>query len=569
MSAPSRNPKASDRFWAWGPLSPWTIGALAILAWGAIFLAPEAKFWDDWVAFNDDTIRLTSELGTPWTGYIFNAVAALGPWAFKVSTLACTIVVGVTIYAISGRGFDLTRAERWLLGALVVAIPLFTVRMLASVNTYSWSLAIFMIAWYLLVRKPASERGVGEHIAAALLLFVSYTTGSLLVLTLIPVAHLAFLEIPRTGSFIRNSLRFAARFWFVLAAPIVFWILRTAFFTPYGLYENYNSFAIFRPPFTPITMGAFAMIALFIGAAGVLIFQRFAKVTLWARNSVSLCGAALGVAAVGGFLLITRVSTAGTARVVPYALLICAGVLGTIALRDFVVGARGRDQGPLRLPVASLVSIGVATFAVGILPYLLVGKLPTFENWETRHQLLLPLGCALIVLGAIRAVNSFDLRLVSRVCAITLVTIFTATSLLHSLALVADWNKQMQVASALAESELVEDASTVVFVDTTSRFALDGRGYAFYELNGWLITAFGDQTRLGLNKDEVGWFLDGSIDGLEYAASRYGYRDYKPSTDAVLVEIDAVPGASWLGLLLNQPTVVVTIIQVDDVSSLR
>ncbi len=46
-----------------------------------------------------------------------------------------------------------------------------------------------------------------------------------------------------------------------------------------------------------------------------------------------------------------------------------------------------------------LIAIGVFAFVLGAFPYWILGYVPTFNEWGSRHQLLLPLGFSLAFVG--------------------------------------------------------------------------------------------------------------------------------------------------------------------------
>lgn len=555
---------ASPRPQLWIYLS---IATFAVVAWGTILLTPNALFWDDWVLAGDDTLRMTSELGLPWLGIIDIGLFAPGAWTFKVIVIVSVIVIGCASYSIAGRGLGLNRFERWLIASLIVVLPLMAPRAIVSLSHYSWSLALFMIAWYLLVRYPLPQSRRAPVVAASVLLFASYTTGSLLPFTILPVAHLVLLTYSRETPVLRQALRFLAQYWYVLAAPVVFWIMRTLFLQPYGLYDGYNAVgSLLQSPFY-IRVGLLFLSMAFIGVLAVFLYSALAQRPRSPRLRhgivVVLLGAACGF--LGLYLAITRVSPSTRTLVVPVALILAALVVCVVGLIDT---SRSRGSLPLTRAVVPLLAVGLLVLIVGMLPYLLVGKLPSFAEWETRHQLLMPFGTSIILVAAVRAIGAVGLHRLARVAGAGLVIVMLVTSIATSLTLVADWHKQMQIASALEDSLTVKDASTVVFIDSASSLNYDSRSFSFYEFNGWMTMAFGDQSRLGIELTNVEDVLAGSLDGLDYAASRYGFGEWTPSATNALVEITPRAGATWWDVLLDRPAIDLTITPVGELSTL-
>ena len=542
-----------------------SIAILAILSWGTILLAPQALFWDDWVVVNDDTLRMTRELGLPWIGYVFVGLFALGPWVFKVLVIVATIVVGCTSYEIAGHGLGLSTRERWLIASFIVSLPLFSTRVLADLSTYSWSIAFFFVAWYLLVRKSPSTPGRLRYLVAAVLFFISYTTASLLPFTALPAVHLAYLATSDGTSFRLSISRFIRRFWWLALAPVLFWTVKSIFFQPFGLYENYNQLRLHSDP---VSLSAIAFILIFVFVSLALVYLLAAayhhREPRW-RVVVRACLTVV-VALIALFIYLTRVSPAPAGTLIAVVLGGCSLVLALSMFANQFWSRRRIEISTTSSQFEVILALGILTLALAMIPYLLVGKLPSFVNWETRHQLLMPVGVAIIIVAALRALGVFAPTPAVRIVAVSLLTLFVLGSLSVSLSLVADWHKQMQVASALRKEPLVRGASTVVFSDLAPSLNFDARTYSFYEYTGWLWTAYGDHSRLGIDRTYVSSFIRGDLDPLNYAASRYGFADYVPSPDAVLVQILPVKNASWLGLLADQTSITLKVTPIHDLS---
>jgi hypothetical protein len=545
-----------------------SITLLAILAWGAILFAPQALYWDDWVVVNNDTLAVYSEIGLPWLGPIYVALFAIGPWTFKALALLSTIAVGWATFAISGRGIGLSARERWILSALVVVLPLFSSREIAILGTYSWSTALFFAAWYLLVRKNPGSRGRTRYVVAAALFFASYTTGSLLAFTALPAAHLAYLTVLESTSFRAGIAQFVRRFWWLALAPATFWIMKTVFFQPYGLYENYNQIQLHRDR---IGLSALALIFVFIivgiALAYLLATAHRERPPRW--EGAVVAGLTIAAGLVAAFIYLTRVSSSPLGIFTTASLGLACLVLMVSVITRYIrrkrTGSKSRSSQAFEIVLA----IGILALVLAIIPYLLVGKLPSFENWETRHQLLMPLGFALIIVAATRSATNWISPGAVRIVSLGFVLAATFVSFSASLSLVADWHKQMQVSAALAENGDVRLASTVVFSDQAPQFNFQARHLDFYEYTGALWTAFGDRTRLGIDQSDVPTLLAGDLDEPLNHPVRYGTDDYVQSDDGVLVEIRPAADASWWGLLFDQPSITIQVTPIDDLSSIH
>lgn len=549
-----------------------SITVVAVLAWGAAFLAPASRFWDDWVV-GYDTLQNARELGLPWIGYILAALSAMGIWTFKVVALGATVVVGCATYEISGRGLGLNSRERLLLAMLVVALPLNTARTIAILDTYMWSLALFFVAWYLLVGGDTSSPGRARYLVATLLLYVSYTTASLLLFTALPIAHLAFLSVRRDVPLWEGVPRFVVRFWYLFLAPIIFWVVRTLFLQPFGVYKSYNVPGLVGGSSNPVTAATLILSATLVFVVLVLVFWLIAASSRHAGTVRNLCLGMLAVTtgAMGWFLLQNRASVTLAALVVPVTLLLCAPVLiwtavFPVALDRTPGGTNVVESGDRN--VTPLLAVGLIALILALLPYLLVGKLPSFQLWETRHQLLMPLGVGIIIVAAVRALSKNVSQPVVRVVALGLITVFAFVSLTISVRLVADYRKQVQVIEALAKEPLVRRASIVVFSDQAPDLNYDSRGFQFYEYNGWLTGAFGNHSRLGIDETSTRHFLNGNFNRFKVNATHYGFGEYRKPKHGVLVQIVPLERASWWTLIAGEPSVRLRVTPIDNWANL-
>jgi hypothetical protein len=539
-----------------------TIALVAIVAWGAILLVPDARYWDDWVAANDP-IGLYHDLGLPWMGPVVQALFVLGPWAFKVLGLLSVIVVGCAAYVVAGRGLTLTSLERWVVAALIVALPLNTARVsLAVLLTYSASLAVFMIAWALVVSKSPAEPGRARYIVAAVLFFASFSTASLLLFLVVPATHLLLLAAQEWRWSWRMVGRLLARFWYLALAPIAFWVLRTLYFPPTALYEDYNTFISLTSPLSGTARSTVLLM-------GLVVFTLVVLIVWWRwRSSRHVSAGALLVlsAACGGLVMLMRAlgGTTSLAWIAVTALLIaCAIALAVCGIRAIAGGENATRAGD----VIPLAAGGLFLVALGILPYLVVDKLPSYQDWEVRHQLLMPFGLAVLATAAWRSVGLARGR---SLVAGVLVGAFAVVSMGTTLTLVADWRKQLVVIDAIRASDEIENVTTVVFDDEARALNFSARPMSRFEYGDWLTTAFGEKNRYGLDVANVGAFLDVDPEEFEALGTRYGHPDYVYSTtDAVLVEIRQVPGSTWWDLLIGNPAIEVAISPIDDLEALR
>lgn len=524
------------------------LAAVTALAWGVILLVPGSLFWDDWVTVGGDVVSLYRDLGLPWVGYLANAISAVGPVAFKIVGVACAVIVALAARGVAARGLGLDASQTWIVAALVALLPFNVARAsVAVLSTYSISLALFFVAWWMLV--AAGRRRVWTAVAAVLLL-LSFTTGSLLPFVAVPVAHLALLELDRGRGFWRGVLRFAGRYWYVLITPVVFWVIRTLFLTPRGVYADYNSFIAWSWPLSLVAIGSALLILAPVAGAVLLVLRIIRRAPSRILDITTGVLGGLGTLAIAAIVWIARGAISPGAIVIP-ALLAVAGLALVVVSLAAIRGAAHAHVGR----AGFLAAAGLVIVPLGALPYLLVGKIPNFIDWETRHQLLLPVGAAVLLLAGIVAVDGAGRTAVARVAGFVAVGVSAAAVLGSGVTLVADWNKQQQVIDALADVDELRDASTVVVIDETIAWNYGARQLRFYEPIGWLHAAFGDRTRFAIDSSEVLTAEAGGFNDLYDEGVRYGFQDWDDEGPVAGMLISARDGATWWDLLIGEPAI--------------
>ncbi len=262
-----------------------------------------------------------------------------------------------------------------------------------------------------------------EHIKIGLaLLFASYMTASLLVFTLLILIN----EIVWFKKNPKNTGKtFIVRKIFLLASvPILFWLIKNVWFRPTGKYESYNqNFSLLNFPYQVKAT------ALGIFSADVNIFM---------------------------FLI---------------SLVFLAVVLKNFKFSEFV-----------RLKV---LFIGFVILFLGCLPYWVVGLIPSDEEWNSRHQLLMPFGLSLILVsllpGVPRVSKALFLFLVSMSISWwvnTYIEFKSETSYVHSvISAISDSRPQIGACQELVVQEIRIKSNS------------DRPSKRFYEWNGMLTSA--------------------------------------------------------------------------------
>jgi len=174
-----------------------------------------------------------------------------------------------------------------------------------------------------------------------------------------------------------------------------------------------------------------------------------------------------------------------------------------------IVGARllaRLDTRPATGPTRDswwLLAAGIVFFVAGVFAYLAVGKIPSAEDWDSRHQLLTPLGASFMLVSLPRLVlKARGQNLVSAL----LVVLFTAGAISTWIDFQRDWYKQVALIENFRITPEIENGTHFLIDDRTTDLDANGRRYRSYEYSGLFQAAFGDLNRLGrsLGRQETG-----------------------------------------------------------------
>ena len=181
--------------------------------------------------------------------------------------------------------------------------------------------------------------------------------------------------------------------------------------------------------------------------------------------------------------------------------------------------------------------LGLSLTILAVFPYWVLGHVPMFYDWKSRHQILMPLGSSLII-SAIVLQFRFSSR---RIIFSLFLSLFIILNINNYIALNYDWNKQTQLVKLISDNKVINNSDLIVFEDLTYKQNAFSRKYTFYEWNSLLKEAFNDEKRLGINKDNNIKDLD-FIAGLESSNCKEFYKmndfSMKSKLKTTLVKID-------------------------------
>ncbi len=450
-------------------------------------------FWDDWVWVPnpEEGLRAIWELGTPFLGLVSNTLLSLenGIYLFKFFIFLNYLFVVLGSFFILTRHRLLSKVDAFALCSLIAVLPVNNAKVTLCTGNYSTSLMLFTGATVLLL-----ENKFWTKLLAIPLFLISFFTNSLLVFFVVPI----LLHYYVLYGFNIKFKEYLKQMWIFILLPPTFWIYKKLFLPVHGLYENYNK---------------------------ISLDEFFFNLTNWKI--------ALANATVTPFFYLFDV-----AHVRLYSLTIL--MIGLSLLISYLISRKNKF-----LPIV----LGLILFVIATFPYMTVHKLPLFYTWESRHQLLMPFGIALIFFGLAQQLGSvFKGSSRAHLYIIGVIVILgLATQWKLYVGFQRDWIKQLGLVEALKDNATIRDHSTFEMLDVSPHWNAPGLIKAFFNYNGLMSIAFGNQTRFAGNAVEIEEFIKKPKDLqliLDHA-SRYNMKDYKPTPVQYKVQYKINAEKNW------------------------
>ncbi len=425
------------------------IALVYALAWG-ILNVNRGFYWDDWTLVGvapSDLIHTFTELGMPWIGYFYAALLALPLPALvgHVVVFWTYLLAAMMFHAVLCRIPGLSRLDALVAALAFAVLPVNYARVAMIDLTYGLCLAAFLTATWMLVRYVAVG-GIGLRLAALGLFIISFSTASMLVMFVVPLA-LAGGLVWHAGKVPVRS--FAIRHLDFVLLPVVYWVVKSTFFSPSGVYSGYNALTV---------PGLLAVPSALLATPDQVLVEPIYR--------------AVSVAGIPG--------------------LVAGG-----ALAGWLLWRSRAPEGGERISALVLAAAGVALVGLGVSAYLAVGRVPTIWDWSSRHQLLVPLGAALLAAAVMRGVHWAGRA--GPVFGVVVGMVLGIAIVADARTLVAyqiDWYKQVAFMDTVRDLPDVRAAHHIRIVDQTRGLDALRRRIRFYEYNALLSQAFGDTSRL-------------------------------------------------------------------------
>jgi hypothetical protein len=454
---------------------------------GGILLIPNAIFWDDWILYRTEPSVIADTFKQ--AGVILNWVSYLHITLLEIGPWIYKVLTFFLMF-ICGLLLNLILARAAILSKenrfLVVLLFLVFPFNMARVAIIDFGYTLCLFSFF--SAWYLIER---QRIIALALFFFSFNTNSLLVFYALPV-----LDIMHRNGHLKNSTSFIAfifRYPDFLILPFLFYFVKVYFYNPTGFYANYN--------------------------------QHYSYGNI--RYAVK-----------------TQLKDLVKFRVNPYLFFALLPII-------YVCTKRWHSQKSLayELKTLHLFFIGCLALFLAGFPYWIVNLVPTFNEWSSRHQLLFPLGTAVLVVAILQL---FQNRIKTIIVA-TLIAACLSYGLATYYSFIQDWQKQSELLKFMTANTLkLKDANLVIFDDKTKSLNAIAREYRFYEWNGLLEQATGNEKHFGIQPNELLQYQRGDFD--QYFQAHYKADDHAriSSVAPILITINLKGSTSLFNLKLKE-----------------
>lgn len=446
-------------------------------------------FWDDWIIYNQrgkDIIEISSQTGIR-PGYLHLLLSKIpGVLIYRIGVFILYFLNSVFIYWCLKSIRILNKSTVFLITLLFTLLPLNSARIAIINFPYAMHLSLFYLGLYLIVLNH-SNKSVILRTLSLLSFLISFFTKSFILYYGIAVLLIIYLNTEHRVS-IRSLLKILISNIDYILLPFLFLILEVLFFHSRDIYSEYNSFTFLD--------------------FQLALFDVYTTVN---ETIIQMAHMAVGVLQQLLFFII-----------------VLSFCLYTIFLRyDLIHESRHNLK---------LLLLGIVLFAMGVIPYLAVGKKPEFIDWNNRHQLLLNLGLAIILYSLVQKFTMIvRMSMQGRAIIYSLImAVLVAINYKTFLDFQKDWFKQKSLMSHFRVDKRMTGYSSFLFKDQSREYSANLRTFRHYEYSGMMKTVFGDDSRFG--EEEIFYSgIENYKPYIKYPA--YNSSSFKLLEPQVLIEI--------------------------------
>ena len=383
---------------------------------GWVLLSYNALYWDDWSILTSDSVelhRMFKFVGFELAGYFHAWLVPLGAGAYKILMLLSLGLMSVCVFLIA-RHYGLTAMQAGLITALFIVAPLNTSKTSAVNVPALFFAAVLFLAWLLLL-KELQRPSLLQRMGALALFSVAFYLPSSLAFFALPATSIAWHAYRSSPDWRERFGMLLRRADFLLLPFVQFAVFRLFFFKPHASIANeYQKFGV-RP-------------------------SRLQEAMERIQTDILLD--------------------------MPWSVRVVLLVLPFLILLRFLKTPADHEVASVRR-ADSWMFIGFYACFFALLPYLAVGRLPVFSDWNSRYHLFLPLGYALVCWSICQYMAIYARRKWLGVSTYAVLFLLSAAfSILAYFEYADDWRKQNQLMAALQNQILISPSDNIVLVDS-------------------------------------------------------------------------------------------------------
>lgn len=432
-----------------------------------LLLNYEGIYWDDWTLYNNsfEAIHLQFSEAVGSSGILISSLHYyltndIGVFSYRILTFLLLFMSGVLVFKILASLQILSKRDIFFIVLFFLVAPVFSARIALINFPYTLFSTIFFLAFYLLSINLKKNNWLLRIITLSLF-FLSFLVNSLLVFYAVPLLYLFYRTYLSSSNLKENILNFLKTKIDFLILPIVFFIVKSIYFVPTALYVGYNNFGIGN-----LFKASFYLIGSYYGSFIEPIDVSF--------------------------------SLFGTFESIVFFLILYAVYNKWTPNQNIEIKSNQE--------IKYWLLIGLVIFFFAVYPYCVVGKVPNLYNWDSRHQLLVPLGFAFILYFSILYISqifqyseTFKKALLSM-----FIFIFISANLHEGFKFNMDWFYSVSIQQNIKNIDEIKNNTTFITYIIGEEYLADKRTISFYEYNGMFKKTFGDDTRFVVNNiDEI------------------------------------------------------------------
>jgi hypothetical protein len=415
-------------------------------------------FWDDWCLSSYEGLKSINE------GVGFSFIVPVISWLLNLTIhpalifhIICGIfeILGIILFfkCLSLLGID--HSNIFIITIFYALLPYFQLKLTIACFLYTVGNSLFVMAAFIFIYNRSKNNFI-LRLVSLICFFISFLfLPSTLVLALAFILSMAIYSMNEKNTVnwnlvkgVVNKLLNWADF---VIIPFVFWLFKAYFLKPTGVYaeSGYREFSVNSVIKTPFNL-ILAFIQNFIG---------------------------LGVST-------NPVSQSEIFSILFFFIFI----LLLFALKRFKIENLTQNKWFL--------IIGLFLFFAAVFPYSMVGLVPQFDGYNSRHQILLKFGSAFILFYIFGIIKS---GYTQKAILAAVFSLFIVATLSRQLQFQKSWFKQLALEKGFAGEKLLEDGVNFVIIDNTKDYNEYNINYAFYCYTGILNKTFGTQTRFAVD----------------------------------------------------------------------